>query len=129
MSTDGQRPSSRVVIRVVAFFPMREPAETHPQLISLKHLRLGDRELDFEQAFVSLEDHDGARAWTCTLRGVPREELSRLEGELSLRAEALDGRTIEGRLAGPAPPPPSADTPATVELAGLGALLIDGREL
>jgi hypothetical protein len=108
---------------------MREPSETHEQLISLQRLSLDGRRLDFGQAFLSLGAQDGPPVWSCTLRGVSADELGRLEGECHLRAQALDGRTIEGRVGAPTSLPPSAETPAVLELTGLGALLIEGREL
>jgi hypothetical protein len=107
---------------------MRNTSPAHEQLISLQRLCLDGRALDFGQAFLSLRAEDGAPQWSCTLRGISLDELGRLEGELCLRSQALDGRTIEGRIAAPSSLPPSAETPAVVELAGLGPLLIDGRE-
>jgi hypothetical protein len=112
---------------MVAFIAMREPSNTHEQLISLQRLCLDGRALDFGQAFLSLSTQDGAPVWSCTLRGVSADVLSRLDGELQLRAQALDGRTIEGRVAAPGSSPPPG-TLAVLELAGLGPLLIEGRE-
>jgi hypothetical protein len=115
-------------IRVVAFFAMRRPSEIHEQLISLQRLCLDGRSLDFGQAFLSLRTQNGPPVWSCTLRGVSADELGRLEGELHLRAQALDGRTIEGRVAAPGSSPAHAEMSAVLELAGLGRLLIEGRE-
>jgi hypothetical protein len=108
---------------------MRKPSETHDQLISLQRLSLDGRTLDVGQAFLTLGVQDGVPVWSCTLRGVSADELGRLEGELALRAQALDGRTIEGRVAAPGSPAPFHESPTVVELAGLGPLLIEGREL
>jgi len=108
---------------------MRKPSETHEQLISLQRLCLDGRALEFGQAFLSLRAQDGASALSCTLRGVSADQLGRLEGELHLRAQALDGRTIEGRVSAPGSLPPCAETPTVVELAGLGPLLVEGRKL
>jgi hypothetical protein len=123
------RPFACTTIRVVAFLAMRKPSETHEQLISLQRLCLDGRALEFRQAFLSLRAQDGLPMWSCTLRGVSADELGRLEGELRLRAQALDGRTIEGRVAAPGSPAPFHESPTVVELAGLGALLSEGREL
>ena len=108
---------------------MRRPSETHEQLISLQRLCLDGHALEFEQAFLSLTTQDRSALWSCTLRGVSADELGRLEGELALRTQALDGRTIEGRVAAPGSPAPFHESPTVVELAGLGPLLIEGREL
>jgi hypothetical protein len=108
---------------------MRDPSHVHEQLISLQRLSLDGRRVDFEQAFLSLGHHDGIFVWSCTLRGVPADELVRLEGELQLHARALDGRTVEGSVAASGSLLSHAETPAVVELAGLGVLRIDGREL
>jgi hypothetical protein len=113
---------------VVAFIAVREPPQTHDQLISLQGLRLDDHAIEFGQAFVSLTTRDGVPSWSCTLRGISADELSRLEGELALSAHALDGRTLEGRVEAPSSLPPSDEAPTVVELAGLGTLLIDGRK-
>lgn len=107
---------------------MHKPSEAHEQLISLQRLRLDGRSLDFTQAFLSVSVNDNVQSWGCTLRGVPVEDISRLRGELELRAQAIDGRTIEGRVLLPAASP-GADTPAVLELTGLESLLIEGREL
>lgn len=112
-------------IRVVAFFAMRKPSATHEQLISLQRLCLDGRAIEFRQGFLTI----AASAWSCTLRGVSADELNTLEGDLSLHAEALDGRTIEGRVAASGLLGPSDEARAVVELAGLGALLIEGRKL
>ena len=101
----------------------------HEQLISLQSLWLDGHALDFAQAFLTIGAREGTPVWSCTVRGLPPEELGRLEGELHLRARALDGRTIEGRVSAPSSAPVTAETPAAVELSGLGALLIEGREL
>jgi hypothetical protein len=103
---------------------MRKPLPIHEQLISLQRLCLDGRALEFSQAFLSVNVKDNVPAWSCTLRGVAAEERERLEGELSLQAQALDGRTIEGLVAAPSPPAPSTEMPAVLELAGLGTLLI-----
>ena len=126
--TDRRGPFPRSATRVVAFLAMRNTSQTHEQLISLQRLCLDGRRLDFRQAFLSLRTEDGPPLWSCTLRGVSAEERDRLEGELHLRAQALDGRAIEGRVAAPSTLPPDSETPAVLELAGLGALLIEGRE-
>ena len=107
---------------------MRE-SQTHEQLISLQRLCLDSRRVDFEQAVLSLADHDGTRVWSATLRGIPADSLGTLQGDLSLRALSLDGRTIEGRVSGSSSLPPGAESPTAVELEGLGSLLIQGREL
>jgi hypothetical protein len=107
---------------------MHKPSEAHEQLISLQRLCLDGRSLDFTQAFLSVSVKDNVQSWGCTLRGVPVEDMSRLRGELELRAQAIDGRTIEGRVLLPAASP-GADTPAVLELTGLESLLIEGREL
>jgi hypothetical protein len=100
-------------------------SDTHEQLISLQRLCLDGRPLEFRQAFLSLKSGGGGPAvWSCTLRGVPAVEQERLEGELSLRAQALDGRTVEGLVAVSGPAEKDAEPPAVLELAGLGALLI-----
>ena len=108
---------------------MGKPAEIHEQLISLKRLNLDGRQLEFGQAFLSLGAHDGTPLWSCTLRGTLADELARLEGERQLRAQALDGRTIAGRVAVPDVSLLSTDTATVLVLAGLGPLLIEGREL
>ena len=105
---------------------MPKPPETHEQLISLQRLCLDGRPLEFRQAFLSLRSGGGPTMWSCTLRGVPAAERQRLGGELSLRAHALDGRTVEGLVAAPTPER-EAESPAVLELAGLGALLIKDR--
>lgn len=118
-----------VAIRVVAFLAMRRPSETHEQLISLQRLCLDGHALEFQQAFLSLTTQDRSALWSCALRGVSADELGRLEGDLALRAQALDGRTIEGRVAAPDSSSSFDGAVAVVELAGLGPLLIEGREL
>ena len=87
---------------------MRE-SQTHEQLISLQRLCLDSRRIDFEQAFVTLANHAGQPGWNCTLRGIPADSLGTLQGDLSLRALSLDGRTIEGRVSGSSSLPPGAD--------------------
>jgi hypothetical protein len=109
---------------MVAYCAMRKPSRTHEQLISLQRLCLDGHALQFAQAFLSLRSEDGAALWSCTLRGVATAERENLKGELCLRAQALDGRTIEGLVAGPSSLAPDATMPAVLELAGLGALLI-----
>jgi hypothetical protein len=118
-----------VAIRVVAFLAMRRPSETHEQLISLQRLCLDGHAIEFQQAFLSLTTQDRSALWSCTLRGVSADELGRLEGELALRGQAHDGRTIEGRVAAPDSSSSFDEPVAVVELAGLGPLLIEGREL
>ena len=106
--------------------PQSSPA--HDQLISLQRVWLDDQALEFTQAFLSVGVRDGAHAWSCTLRGVPVSESAPLEGEAGLRAQAIDGRSIEGRVVIPSSLP-DAETPAVIELAGLESLLIKGRRL
>ena len=108
---------------------MREPSQVHEQLISLQRLCLDGRGLDFRQAFLRVRTEGGSPRWSCTLRGVSADRLDGLRGELRLSAQALDRRTIEGRVAIPIWSPPSAEAPAVLELAGLGPLLIGGRRL
>jgi hypothetical protein len=108
---------------------MRESSRFHEQLISLQRLCLDGRALDFSQAFLSISVKDNVPSWNCTLRGVSNEDVSGLQGELELRAEAIDGRTIEGRMGAPGSVAPSAEAPAVLELVGVGSLLIDGRTL
>jgi hypothetical protein len=107
---------------------MRKPLPVHEQLISLQRVCLDGRALKFTQAFLSVSVKDDAPSWSCTLRGVADEEAERLQGELELRAQAIDGRTIEGRVSAPSSSP-NVETPAILELAGLGSLLIEGRNL
>jgi hypothetical protein len=106
---------------------MPKPPQTHEQLISLQRLCLDGRALKFGQAFLSLRSGGGPSVWNCTLRGVPATERKRLGGELCLRAQALDGRTVEGLVAAPTQTENEAEQPAVLELAGLGALLIKDR--
>ena len=106
--------------------PQSSPA--HDQLISLQRVWLDGRALEFTQAFLSVGVRDGAPAWSCTLRGVPVSESAPLEGEAGLRAQAIDGRSIEGRVSVPGSLS-GADSPAVLELVGLGSALIDGRKL
>ena len=108
---------------------MRKASQTHEQLISLQRLCLDGHALQFAQAFLSLRSEDGAALWGCTLRGVAAAQREHLEGELCLRAQALDGRTIEGLVAAPSSSADGAEMPAVLELAGLGALLIKGPKL
>ena len=54
--------------------------------------------------------------------------MHRLRDELELHAQAIDGRSIEGRVVIPSSLP-DADSPAVLELVGLGSALIDGRKL
>ena len=107
---------------------MRKPLPIHEQLISLQHISLDGRALDFTRAFISVSMKDGASSWSCTLRGVSIEEAGRLQGELELRAQAIDGRTVEGRVVVPVSLP-NSETSAALELAGLESLLIEGRKL
>jgi hypothetical protein len=124
----NDRRFARVVTGVVAFIAVREPPQTHDQLISLQGLCLDDHPIEFGQGFVSLATRDGVLSWSCTLRGVSADGLSRLEGELALSAHALDGRTLEGRVEAPSSLRYSDESPTVVELAGLGTLLIDDRK-
>jgi hypothetical protein len=112
------------MVGVVACGAMRKPTQTHEQLISLQRLCLDGHAIQFGQAFLSLRTEEGPPLWSCTLRGVAADEREHLEGELCLRAQALDGRTIEGLVATPSRPAPGTEMPAVLELAGLGALLI-----
>ena len=104
---------------------MRKPSETHEQLISLQRLCLDGHVIDFQQGFLTI----GASAWSCTLRGASAAEPGALDGELSLRAEALDGRIVEGRVVASGLLAASEEVPAVVELAGLGAPLVEGHNL
>jgi hypothetical protein len=106
---------------------MRRSSPTHDQLISLQRVWLDGRALESRQAFLSLSTHDNLTTWNCTLRGVSIE-MHRLQNELELRAQTIDGRTIEGRVVIPSSLP-DAGTPAVIELAGLESLLIEGRRL
>jgi hypothetical protein len=106
---------------------MPKRPQTHEQLISLQRLCLDGRPLEFRQAFLSLKSGGGPAVWSCTLRGVPVAERERLGGELSLRAQALDGRTVEGLVTAPTPTENETEPPAVLELTGLGALLIKDR--
>lgn len=108
---------------------MREPRETHEQLISLSQLCLDGRKLAFRQGFLSVTAGDGAPSWSCTLRGVAAKALGLLKGELLLRGRARDGRTVEGQVLAPDSSPSCAGMTTVVQLAGLGPLLIEGREL
>jgi hypothetical protein len=102
---------------------------THEQLLSLGHLLLDGRPIGFSQACLSLRAEGGAFSWSCTLRGSLPEQLGHLAGELLLQAETLDGRHVEGRVLAPQSELQSADASQSLELEGLGPLLIDGREL
>jgi hypothetical protein len=114
---------------VVALLAMRQLPRSHEQLISLHRLCLDGRALEFAQAFLSVSTKDNLPSWSCTVRGVSIEEASRLQGELELRAEAIDGRTIEGRVGAPGSVAPSAEAPAVLELVGVGSPLIEGRTI
>jgi hypothetical protein len=107
---------------------MHRPLPIHEQLISLRRLCLDGRALEFTQAFLSVNVKDNVPKWSGTLRGVSLEEVSRLRGELELHAQAIDGRTIEGRVMVP-DPSVEGEMSAVLELAGLESLLIDGRQL
>lgn len=107
---------------------MRQPLPIHEQLISLQRLCLDGRAFEFGQAFLSVNVKDNVTAWGCTLRGVSVEEVGRLQGELELRAQAIDGRTIEGRVLAPASLS-GTEPPAVLELVGVGTPLIEGRTL
>jgi hypothetical protein len=108
---------------------MHRPSQSHDQLLSLRRLTLDGAPIDFSQAFLSLRTEDSVSAWTCVLRGGTPEQLDRLEGELPLTAETLDGRRIEGRMLAPQLEQQPADALPSLTLEGLGRLLIDGREL
>jgi hypothetical protein len=107
---------------------MRQPSPAHDQLISLRRVRLDGRELAFRQAVLSLTAQDNVPSWSCTLRGAPIEEMHRLQGEVELRAQAIDARSIEGRVAIPSSLWDS-EAPDVFELVGLDSLLIEGRKL
>ena len=102
---------------------------THEPLLSLRHLLLDGLPIGFSQGFLSLRAEGGAFSWSCTLRGGVPKQIGRLEGEVLLQAETLDGRHIEGRVLAPQSELQSADASQSLELEGLGPLLIDGREL
>ena len=108
---------------------MRTPTDIHEELISLKHLYLDGQRLNFGRAFLSLGADRAAPSWSCSLRGVLADELGRLQGERQLRAQALDGRGIEGRVTVPGVALPYVQTATVVVLAGVGPLSIEGREL
>jgi hypothetical protein len=95
------------------------PGETHERLISLWRLCHDGRKVQCGQAFLSLRTEEGPPLWSCTLRSVAADQRERLEGELRLWAQALDGRMIEGLVATQSVLAPGAGMPAVLELADL----------
>jgi hypothetical protein len=108
---------------------MRKPDQVHEQLLSLAQLSLDGRPLGFSQALLSLHAEGDPFSWRCTLRGSALERVDRLDGEMLLRAETLDGRQVEGRVCLPKSEQQALDASQMLELEGVGPLLIEGREL
>jgi hypothetical protein len=108
---------------------MLKPSHDHEQLISLQRLSLEGHELRFGQAFLSQQVDGGSTTWVCVLRGISAEQLGCLAGEVPLVARTLDGRRIEGRVLIPQSMLASAEAQQSLELDGVGPMLVDGRKI
>jgi hypothetical protein len=108
---------------------MSQPPYLREQLLSLRRLVVDDQPLTFRQAFISLRQEGARFSWNCTVRGLTWTGAASLSGDVSLRAETLDGRTIAGHVLVLAFVSAAGDEQQPVELEGVGQLLIDGRPL